>query len=106
MPIKFLLFLPIYCIACKNKYTEVLKMINLLITLLCGAVAGWLAGVIMGMNGGLLRNIIVGLLGGVVGGLLFNIIGIGGGSLLWSILTAVVGACLLLFLAKKILKWK
>ena len=79
-------------------------MVNFLITLLVGAVAGWLAGMIMGMNGGLLRNIIVGLVGGFIGGALFNLLGIGGGSLIYSILTAVVGACILLFAAKKLLK--
>ena len=81
-------------------------MLHFLLTLLSGAIAGWLAGMIMGMNGGLIRNIIVGLLGGLVGGLLFSIIGIGGTSWLGGIIIAVAGACLLLFLAKKLLKWK
>ena len=49
---------------------------NILITLLIGAVAGWLAGFFVFKDkGGLLWNIIIGLLGGVVGGWLLGLIG-------------------------------
>jgi uncharacterized membrane protein YeaQ/YmgE (transglycosylase-associated protein family) len=42
---------------------------GLLIFLVIGAVAGWLAGTIMKGGGfGLLGNIIIGIVGGVVGG--------------------------------------
>ena len=42
---------------------------NILITLLFGAIAGWLAGFfVIKEKGGLIWNIIIGLLGGVVGG--------------------------------------
>ena len=46
----------------------------LLISIVIGAVAGWLAGVIMKGGGfGLLGNIVVGIIGGVVGGFLFRL---------------------------------
>lgn len=79
-------------------------MINFLVTLLSGAIAGWLAGIIMKSNGSLLRNIILGLVGGVVGSVVLGIIGIGGSGFIGGILVAVVGACLLVWLGRKIFK--
>ena len=40
---------------------------NILWVLLFGAVAGWLASMVVGGGGGLIRNIIIGLVGSVVG---------------------------------------
>ena len=49
---------------------------NILITLLFGAIAGWLAGFfVIKEKGGLIWNIIIGLLGGVVGGWLLGKLG-------------------------------
>lgn len=79
-------------------------MIHFLVTLLGGAIAGWLAGIIMKSNGSLLRNIILGLVGGVVGSVVLGIIGIGGSGFIGGILVAVVGACLLVWLGRKIFK--
>jgi uncharacterized membrane protein YeaQ/YmgE (transglycosylase-associated protein family) len=71
----------------------------LLIFVVIGAVAGWLAGVIMKGGGfGLLGNIVVGIIGGVVGGFLFRLLAIAAGGLIGSIVTATVGAVVLLFL--------
>jgi len=50
---------------------------SLLVTLLVGAVAGWLAGlVIRGSGYGIIGDIIVGLLGGVAGTYLFSALGL------------------------------
>ena len=78
-----------------------LKTMGLLIFLLVGAVAGWLAGQIMKGGGfGLLWNIILGIVGGVVGGWLFGKLGISaGGGLTGSIITAVAGAVVVVFVA-------
>jgi uncharacterized membrane protein YeaQ/YmgE (transglycosylase-associated protein family) len=72
---------------------------SLIIFLVIGAVAGWLAGLIMkGRGFGLLGNIIVGIIGAVVGGFLFGLLGLAAGGLIGSIVTATVGAVVLLFL--------
>ncbi len=72
---------------------------SLLIFLAIGAVAGWLAGVILKGGGfGLLVNIVVGILGAIVGGFAFGLLGISAGGILGSIITATVGAVLLLFI--------
>ena len=74
-----------------------MTLIGLIIFLLIGAVAGWLAGVIMKGGGfGLVGNIVVGIIGSLIGGWLFGLLGIGAGGLIGSIIAAVVGAIILL----------
>jgi uncharacterized membrane protein YeaQ/YmgE (transglycosylase-associated protein family) len=72
---------------------------SLLIMLVIGAVAGWLAGILMrGFGFGLIGNIVVGILGAVVGSWLFGTLGVSiGGGWIDSIFTATVGAVVLLF---------
>ncbi len=71
---------------------------NILIFLLIGAVAGWLAGTLMkGGGSGLLMNIVIGIIGAVVGGFLFGFLGISVNGMIGSIVTATVGAMVLLF---------
>ena len=79
---------------------------SLIIFLLIGAVAGWLAGLIMRGGGfGLLGNILVGIIGAFLGGFLFNALGVSiGGELIGSLITAVVGAVVLLFIVGLIKK--
>ncbi len=79
----------------------------LLIALITGAVAGWLAGILMGSSGGLIRNIILGIVGGFVGNFVLGLLHIslnGLGAILGPIVVAVIGACILIFLARLILK--
>lgn len=72
---------------------------SLIIFLLIGAIAGWLAGqIIKGGGFGLVGNIIVGVIGAVIGGFIFRALGVTTWGLLGSIITATVGAVLLLFL--------
>ena len=53
---------------------------TLLIILAIGAVAGWLAGVIMKGGGfGLLGDIVIGIIGAFIGGFLFGLLGISAG---------------------------
>ena len=58
----------------------------------------------MGSNGSLLRNIILGIVGGAVGSFVLGIIGIGATGTLGGIIVAVIGACILVWLARKIFK--
>lgn len=78
---------------------------SILIFLAIGAVAGWLAGLLMKGGGfGLLGNIIVGVIGAFVGGWLFGVLGIAAGGLVGSLVTAVAGAAVLLFVVGLIKK--
>lgn len=72
---------------------------GLLIFIATGAVAGWLAGIIMKGGGfGLLGNILIGIIGGVVGGFLLRMLAMASGGIIGSIVIATVGAVALLFL--------
>jgi uncharacterized membrane protein YeaQ/YmgE (transglycosylase-associated protein family) len=82
--------------------TYKMDLTSLIIWILLGAVAGWLAGQIMkGKGFGTMGNILVGIVGSIVGGWLAGQLGIAGaqtgGFNLASIATAVVGSCVLLF---------
>jgi uncharacterized membrane protein YeaQ/YmgE (transglycosylase-associated protein family) len=71
---------------------------SLIILLVVGAIAGWLAGVIVkGYGFGLIGNIVVGIVGAVVAGWLLPRLGIsiGGGYIAW-VINAVIGAVILL----------
>ena len=71
---------------------------SLLIFLAIGAVAGWLAGILMkGRGFGLLANIVVGVIGAVIGGLVFGYLGLSANGMTGSLVTAFAGAVLLLF---------
>lgn len=74
----------------------------LLITLIIGAIAGWLAGIIVkGFGFGLLGNIVVGIVGAFIAGFLFPGIGINIGSgIVGAIIHATLGAVILLFVIK------
>jgi uncharacterized membrane protein YeaQ/YmgE (transglycosylase-associated protein family) len=78
----------------------------LLIILAIGAVAGWLAGLIMKGGGfGLIADIIIGIVGAFVGGWLFGQLGISiGTGILNSIITATVGAIVLIAIIRIIKK--
>ena len=71
---------------------------NLLIWILLGALAGWIAGLIMKSGRNWLVNVVVGVLGAAVVGFVASALGMGGitGLNLYSLLVAVAGACLLL----------
>lgn len=75
----------------------------LIIVLLIGAVAGWLAGkIIKGGGFGLVGNIIVGIVGSVVGNFVFAALGLFASGILGSIITATCGAIILLFIVRLI----
>jgi len=73
-----------------------------LIWLIVGAVAGWLAGMIVKGGGlGLAGDIVVGIVGAFVGGWLLTTMGVSiGAGLISTIATATLGAVVLLFLLR------
>lgn len=77
---------------------------NILLWIVFGALAGWIAGALTGSGSGLLTNIIVGIVGAFLGGWLFNQFGSAGvtGFNFYSLLVAVVGAVVLLLILRAI----
>ena len=71
---------------------------SLLVFLLVGAIAGWLAGlIVLGFGYGLIGNIVIGIIGALVAGYLFPRLGVGiPGGIIGEILSAAVGAVIVL----------
>lgn len=79
-------------------------MFGLLISLVVGAISGWIAGQIMHMEGSWLKNMILGIVGGAVGGFILRIIGISGHGFIGNIIVSVIGACILIAVARAVAK--
>ena len=72
-------------------------LLNILLWLLIGAVAGWLAGIIMKSRGSLIRNIILGIVGALVGGFILKLFKVDIDTFsLWGLLAAIGGACIVI----------
>jgi len=75
---------------------------GLIVFLIVGAIAGWLAGLIVkGYGFGLLGNIVVGIVGAFIAGWLLPKVGIFiGGGVIANIINALIGAIILLLLIR------
>ena len=81
-------------------------MINILVWIIVGGIAGWLAGlVVQGTGLGVIGDIIVGIVGALIGGFIVSLLfGAGGfnGFNIWSLIVAFIGAVVLLLILKAI----
>lgn len=82
-----------------------LDPVNILVWIIIGAIAGWLASMVMKTNAsqGLLTDIIVGIIGGLIGGFVLGLLGSSAevtGLNLTSLLVAFIGAVILLALLR------
>ena len=78
---------------------------SLVVILVVGLVAGWLAGkIVRGGGFGLIGDIIVGVIGALIGRWLFGFLKISIGINFWvdAIITATIGAVILLFILRLI----
>jgi uncharacterized membrane protein YeaQ/YmgE (transglycosylase-associated protein family) len=76
----------------------VMALESLIVWLIVGAIAGWVAGLIVtGYGFGLIGNIVVGIVGAFIAGWLLPRIGIAiGGGIVAAIINAIIGAVILL----------
>lgn len=96
-----LILKPINQIRGEGKTAEVNNMDvkNIILFIVIGAVAGWLAGLILKGGGfGFLGNVIIGIVGAIIGGFVFGLLGIASYGLIGSLITATIGAIILLFI--------
>jgi uncharacterized membrane protein YeaQ/YmgE (transglycosylase-associated protein family) len=74
-------------------------LLNIILFVVIGAAAGWLAGVIFKGGGfGFWINAVVGIIGGFVGGWIFGVLKFSFGGVFGPFITAVLGAILLLWI--------
>jgi len=79
---------------------------DIILWVILGAVAGWIADMIMKSNHGVIEDIILGVVGAFVGGFILNFLGQSGvtGFNIYSLIVAVIGAVVLIFLGRLIHK--
>ncbi len=85
---------------------ETMGFENLIVLLIVGAIAGWLAGqIVKGGGFGIAGNVAIGIVGAVIAGFLLPRLGITvGGGFLASVIQATLGAVVLLVLIRVIRK--
>ena len=75
---------------------------GIILWIILGALAGWIASKIMGTDRrqGIIADVIIGIIGANIGGYVASLLGMGGvnGFNLYSLIIAVVGACLLIWI--------
>ena len=70
---------------------------EIIVWLVVGVVAGWLASKIMGSRRGIISYALLGIVGAIVGGFLFSVLDLGGATnILGQVVIATVGAILVL----------
>jgi uncharacterized membrane protein YeaQ/YmgE (transglycosylase-associated protein family) len=77
---------------------------GIILWIIFGALAGWIASSIMGKSEGLLMDIVVGIVGAVIGGWIMSLFGYGGvsGFNLYSFVVAIIGAIVLIWIVRAI----
>ncbi len=77
---------------------------SIIVILVIGLIAGWLAGKIMGGGFGIIGDIIIGIIGAFIGSWLWGVLRLPGIGPWWltAIVIATVGACILLFIIRLI----
>ena len=74
---------------------------QILIWIISGIIAGWLAGLLVRGGGfGLLGDLVIGLLGGIIGGWLAGLFGLQAVSWLGNIITAAIGGVILVVIVR------
>lgn len=78
-------------------------LINIIITILIGALVGWLAGLIMKTDHGFWLRVLLGVVGSAVGRLIAGLLGIHAETVsIGGIFISVAGACLVVWLMRKL----
>lgn len=77
---------------------------DILLWIVLGALAGWIAEMIMKSNHGLLENIFFGIFGAILGGFIMKSMGLSGvtGFNFYSLVVAIIGAALLILIGRKL----
>jgi uncharacterized membrane protein YeaQ/YmgE (transglycosylase-associated protein family) len=79
---------------------------GIILWIIFGGIAGWLASMLMKTSHGALGDIVLGIVGALVGGFLMSILGASGvtGFNLYSLIVAVIGSVILIWLGRLMYK--
>ena len=86
-----------------------MSVTEILMAILIGGIAGWLASIVMKTKGSIIKYVVLGILGGFVGGYLFSLLHLSislsvGPINCGTIIVSAIGACIVIFLVDKLLK--
>ena len=70
---------------------------GLIIAIIVGGLAGWLASNVMKADTGIVINIILGIVGASVASILLGIVGFSSSGIIANFIVAVLGACILIW---------
>lgn len=75
---------------------------GIILWIIFGGIAGWIASMIMKTNDGILMDIVIGIVGAIIGGWIMSLIGSSSvtGFNLYSFLVAILGAIILIAIVK------
>ncbi|MBU3823712.1 MAG: GlsB/YeaQ/YmgE family stress response membrane protein [Candidatus Oceanisphaera merdipullorum] len=78
---------------------------GLILNLIIGGLAGWIAGQLMkGRGFGVVGNVLLGVVGGFIGAIMFRLLGLMSTGIVGSLVISTIGAALLLYLAQRFKK--
>ncbi len=76
---------------------------DLLVWIIIGLIAGWLAGIVMRGGGyGVIGDIVIGIVGAIIGGLIFGALGLGATGIIGEIIVAFIGAVILIAILRAV----
>lgn len=73
---------------------------GLLISIIGGAIIGFIASVLMHEKSGFIKNVLLGIVGSAVGKFLFSLVGVYATGLA-GVIVSIIGACLLIWIVNK-----
>jgi len=68
-----------------------------IMTIILGAIAGWIAEKVMRFNTGLVMNIVLGVAGALLGNFILSLLNVSLGGVIGQLIVAIAGACVLIF---------
>ena len=76
---------------------------DLLVWIIFGAIAGYIASIVMKSGHGVIEDVILGIIGAFIGGFIMNVLGQPGvtGFNIYSFIVAIIGASILIFLGRR-----
>lgn len=75
---------------------------KILVAIIVGGIAGWIASNLMKADTGILVNIGLGIVGAIVASFLFGLLGITAGGFIGNLIFAIAGACIVIWGVRKI----
>jgi len=76
---------------------------NIIVWIIVGGIAGWVAGRLMGGGYGFIGDIVLGLIGAFIGGFIVSLFGVTGVAGFWAtLLVAIVGAIILVAILRAV----